>query len=77
MGKAGKALKQVLERYSISQNKLAVTIDVPRSVVFKWVHEERDPTAETVVEIVAALRQLNPEAAEAFIRLYLGGAGED
>ncbi len=77
MGQAGKALKQVLERYSISQNKLAVTIAVPRSVVFKWVHEERDPTAETVVEIVTALRQLNLEAAETFIKLYLGSSTQD
>ena len=77
MGQAGKALKQVLERYSISQNKLAVTIAVPRSVVFKWVHEERDPTAETVVEIVAGLRRLNPEAAETFIKLYLGDKPEE
>lgn len=72
MGQAGKALQQVLERHHISQNKLAVTLGVPRSVVFKWVHEERDPTAETVVEIVKALRQLNSEAAETFIQLYLG-----
>ena len=52
MGKAGKALKQVLEDYSISQFALAVAMDVERNNVYRWVNEKRDPTAETVVEIV-------------------------
>jgi transcriptional regulator with XRE-family HTH domain len=79
MGRAGKALRQVLETYGISQNKLAVTMGVERSAVFKWFHEERDPTAETVVDIVQALRSLDAEAAETFINLYLGKStqGED
>ncbi|MFB8787284.1 MAG: hypothetical protein U7123_00130 [Potamolinea sp.] len=34
MGKAGKALRQVLETYGISQNKLAVIMGTPRSIVF-------------------------------------------
>jgi transcriptional regulator with XRE-family HTH domain len=72
MGKAGKALKQTLESYKISQNKLAVTMGVPRSTVHKWVHEERDPTAETVTEIVRALKKLDAEAAETFVQRYLG-----
>ena len=72
MGKAGKALRQTLETYGISQNKLAVTLGVDRSMIFKWYHEKRDPTAETVVQIAEALRGLNPEAAAEFIRLYVG-----
>lgn len=72
MGRAGQALRQVLKTYKISQNKLAVTMGVERSAVFKWFHEERDPTAETVVEIVQALRQLDSEAAASFVDLYLG-----
>ncbi|NEQ33861.1 MAG: helix-turn-helix transcriptional regulator [Leptolyngbya sp. SIO4C5] len=71
MGKAGQALKSVLTAYGISQNKLAVTMGVQRSAVYKWFHEERDPTAETVVEIVKALRKLEDRAADAFIQLYL------
>jgi plasmid maintenance system antidote protein VapI len=72
MGKAGKALKQVLEDYSISQFGLAVAMDVERNNVYRWVNEKRDPTAETVVEIVRALKALNPLAAKAFVERYLG-----
>ncbi|HAX79200.1 MAG TPA: XRE family transcriptional regulator [Cyanobacteria bacterium UBA11372] len=77
MGQAGKALRQVLTIYGISQNKLATAMGLQRSAVYKWVHEERDPTAETVVGIVKALRGMNSEAAEAFIRLYLGEPKEN
>lgn len=72
MGKAGKALKQVLEDYGISQFALAVAMDVERNNVYRWVNEKRDPTAETVVEIVRALKTLNSEAAKVFADLYLG-----
>jgi len=51
---------------------LAVAIDVERNHVYRWVNEKRDPTAETVVEIVRALKTLNPEAAKAFADLHLG-----
>ncbi|MEH2081189.1 MAG: helix-turn-helix transcriptional regulator [Nostoc sp.] len=77
MGKAGKALKQVLEIYGISQNKLAVTIGTGRPNVHRWVNEIRDPVAETVLEIRDALKKINPAAAEEFIRLYLGDADKD
>ncbi|HEY9878474.1 MAG TPA: helix-turn-helix transcriptional regulator [Leptolyngbyaceae cyanobacterium] len=72
MGRAGKALKQVLENYKISQNRLAVTMGVDRSNVSRWVNEERDPAGEAIFDIKEALRQINTEAAEAFISLYLG-----
>ena len=72
MGRAGYALKTVLETYDISQNKLATLLGVRRSVVFRWFHEQRDPTAETVSEIVKALNSLCPEAAQEFVKLYLG-----
>ena len=72
MGKAGKALRQALKTHGISQNKLAVTLGVDRSVVFHWFHEKRDPSAETVVQIAEALKGINPEAAAVFIRLYVG-----
>ena len=38
----------------------------------RWFHEQRDPTAETVAEIVKALNSVNPKAAQEFVRLYLG-----
>ena len=72
MGRAGKALKQVLKDYGISQNQLAVTMKVDRSNMSRWVSEERDPSAEALYEIRAALKHLNPQAADAFIKLYLG-----
>ncbi|HZG37348.1 MAG TPA: helix-turn-helix transcriptional regulator [Nodosilinea sp.] len=71
MARVGKALKQVLENYGISQNKLAVTMGVPRPSVNRWVHEQRDPAGDVIFEIKEALRQINPEAADEFVRLYL------
>jgi len=70
-GKAGQALKQVLETYNISQYSLSVEMNVERNNIYRWVNEKRDPTAETVIEIVRALKTLNPEAAKAFAKLYL------
>jgi plasmid maintenance system antidote protein VapI len=72
MGKAGQALKQVLEEYDISQYSLSVAMDVERNNVYRWVNEKRDPTAETVVEMVRALKSMNPGAAKAFVNLYIG-----
>jgi len=77
MGKAGKALKQVLEIYGISQNRLAVTMGTGRPNIHRWVNEIRDPVAETLLEIRDALKKINPTAAEEFIRLYLGDAEDD
>lgn len=72
MGRAGKALREVLTQYGISQNSLAVKMGLQRSAIYKWFHEERDPTAETVADIVEALKGLNSGAAETFVYLYLG-----
>ena len=71
MGKTEKAIKQVLETYNISQNRLAVTMGVARSNIHRWVNENRDPVAEAVLDIRKALWQINPDAAGDFIRLYL------
>jgi len=49
-------------------------MDVERNNVYRWVNEKRDPTAETVVEIVRAIKMLNPEAAKAFAYSYWGSA---
>ncbi|AFZ16847.1 helix-turn-helix domain-containing protein [Allocoleopsis franciscana] len=72
MGKAGQALKQVLESYGISQNRVAVTMGIRRSNVNRWVNEMADPAADAVLEIRDALEKIDPDAAEEFIRLYLG-----
>ena len=77
MGKASQALKQILEKFGISQNKLAVALGIDRSAVFKWVHDQREPTSETIVEIVKTLKQINPDAAQEFIQLYLGNLLDD
>ncbi|MGH7999199.1 MAG: helix-turn-helix domain-containing protein [Brasilonema sp.] len=77
MGKAGKALKQVLETYEISQNKLAVTMGTGRSNVHRWVNELMDPVADAVLDIRNALGKINPAAAQEFIRLYLDDSTED
>lgn len=77
MGKAGKALKQVLESYSISQNRLAVVMEVGRSNVHRWVYEVADPVGDAILEIRRGLRKINSAAAEDFIRLYLDKSDED
>jgi plasmid maintenance system antidote protein VapI len=71
MGRAGRALKEALDTYGLSQNKLAVTMGIERTVVYRWVHERVDPTGETIVDIVRGLNALDPDAAKAFIALYL------
>lgn len=40
--------------------------------MFRWYHEQTDPSAETVAEIVKALKVLDSDAARAFIYRYLG-----
>ena len=77
MGKAGQALKQVLETYDISQNRLAVMMGTRRGNVHRWVNEMADPSADAVLEIRDGLEKLNQDAAEEFIRLYLKRATED
>ncbi len=77
MGRAGKALRQVLETYGISQNRLAIAMGVNRATVNQWFNETRDPLAESIPEIVAALESLNEAAAKEFIALYLGRIAQD
>lgn len=72
MGKAGEALKQTLESYKISQNQLATALNAKRPVINRWFHSQVDPTAETVVDILKALQNINPEASQEFVKLYLG-----
>jgi predicted transcriptional regulator len=76
MGKAGKALRQVLETYGISQNRLTTTMNVGRSTVHYWFNETQDPSAEAVIEIITALKKINQAAAKDFVRGYLGQAAE-
>ena len=76
MGKAGQALKQVLDEYKIGQSTLAKNLGVERSIIFRWYHEQTDPTAETVFEIVKALRTIDRYAANNFIEAYLGDSSQ-
>ena len=77
MTRAGKALKQVLETYGISQNQLAVTMGIGRSTVHHWVNEKRDPLAESIPDIIEALEKINGTAARDFLVLYLGRIIQD
>lgn len=71
MGKAGRVLRVVLERYNISQIKLADRLGVGRSNVYRWANEVRDPTSETVMAIIKALEEINPDAAAEFRNRYI------
>lgn len=77
MGKAGRVLRDVLNTYDISQNKLAHAMGVRRSVVYRWFNELIDPTGETLVKMVVALKLLDIDAAREFVRRYLGEILED
>lgn len=70
MAKAGKALRQVLQTYGITQAQLAEIMGIGRTVVNGWVVERRIPSSEVVPDIHKALESINSEAAEEFIRLY-------
>jgi transcriptional regulator with XRE-family HTH domain len=72
MGKAGRVLKQVLEDHGVSQYSLAMQLQIERTTVYRWCNNVRDPSGDTIVEIVTALKELNPEAAREFVRRYLG-----
>mgnify|MGYP001095048335 CR=1 FL=1 len=43
-----------------------------RANVNRWLKEQRDPVGEIIFQIKEALRELEPEAAVEFVRLYLG-----
>ncbi|NMF85706.1 helix-turn-helix transcriptional regulator [Nodosilinea sp. P-1105] len=71
MGKAGQVLRQVLEEYEVSQYSLAMALNIERNSVYRWANEKSDPSGETIVDIVRALKGLNPSAAKAFVERYL------
>ncbi|MGI8934869.1 helix-turn-helix transcriptional regulator [Leptolyngbya sp. BC1307] len=71
MGRAGKALKCVLQEHGISQNRLAVTMGVARSTVNQWVNEVSDPLADSIPDIINALDVLEPSAAQIFLQMYI------
>ncbi|MGF1571088.1 MAG: helix-turn-helix domain-containing protein [Nodosilinea sp.] len=77
MGKAGQVLRQVLEEYEVSQYSLAAALNIERNSVYRWANEKSDPSGETIVEIVRALKTLNPSAAKAFVTLYLADEVSD
>ncbi len=56
---------------------LKIVQDIERGSVYRWVHEIRDPTAETVRDIVKAFQGIEPAAAEKFVELYLGDLVDD
>lgn len=77
MGRAGKALRQVLKNYGISQNQLAIAMGIAAANVSRWVSENRDPSAEAAFEIRQGLEKIEPAAAEEFVMLYMYESGED
>ncbi|RMG07687.1 MAG: XRE family transcriptional regulator [Cyanobacteria bacterium J055] len=77
MGKAGQVLREVLTNYGISQNKLAIAMGVRSSVIYRWFNERIDPTGDTLVRIVEALKEIDRDAAREFVRQYLGEIVED
>jgi len=44
---------------------------ISRANVGRW-FDRLDPSAENIAEITKALKQLNPDTARDFVRLYLG-----
>ncbi|MBD2108507.1 helix-turn-helix transcriptional regulator [Nodosilinea sp. FACHB-13] len=77
MGKAGQVLRQVLEEFEVSQYSLAAALDIERNSVYRWANEKSDPSGETIVDIVRALKTLHPVAAKTFVERYLGEEVKD
>jgi len=71
MGKAGYTLKQVLEKYGITQYRFAATMGIERTSVSRWCNGKIDPTGDSILEIVRTLKALNEDAANEFVREYL------
>ncbi|MEM1251616.1 MAG: helix-turn-helix transcriptional regulator [Cyanobacteria bacterium P01_H01_bin.21] len=71
MGRAGKVLKVVMENHGISQGRLAAVMGIGASNIYRWANEVRDPSSETVISLIKALKQIQPKAAEDFKTLYL------
>lgn len=61
----------MLKEYEVSQYSLAAALDIERNSVYRWANEKSDPSGETIIEIVRALKTLKPEAAKAFVERYL------
>lgn len=70
MGKAGRALKQVLETYNITQNRLAIAMGISRSNIHRWINEVGDPLGDNILDIRKALKEIDPQAAEEFTKRY-------
>lgn len=71
MGRAGKALRRVLQDYHITQNHLAVSMSIDRSNISRWVNESRDPSAESVAELKDALTLIQHQAGDDFVQYFL------
>ena len=76
MGRAGKALKRVLQDYQITQNHLAVSMSIDRSNISRWVNESRDPSAESVAELKDALALIQRQAGDDFVQYFLYSKGQ-
>lgn len=77
MGKAGRVLKTVMQSYGISQGKLAAVMSIGSSNIYRWANEIRDPGSETVIRIIEAIEEINPDAAAEFRRLYMSDSNPD
>lgn len=76
MGKAGRVLKSVMQNYGISQGKLAAVMGIGSSNIYRWANEIRDPGSETVMRIIEAIEEINPEAAIEFKKLYMSDSDD-
>ena len=45
---------------------------ISRSNIHRWIYEVSDPVGDNILDIRDALQKINPAAAKAFLRLYLG-----
>ena len=72
MGTAGDILKQVLDKYDITQYRFAATMGVDRTSVYRWCSGKIDPTGDTILEIVRVLKSMDSDAAVEFVNQYLG-----
>jgi len=48
-----------------------MVLKIERNSLYRWVNEKSDPSAKTGLDIVRALKDLNPAAAQAFVERCL------
>ncbi|MFM7471750.1 MAG: hypothetical protein ACKO5P_09610, partial [Nodosilinea sp.] len=71
MTKASTALHHILTTYPITPTQLTTALQIPTATFTAWLQGHLTPPADRLAALISTLHQLNPQAAEDVIQLYL------